>query len=372
MRRVYSDTLAADCAQLETAFPRTPVKQLKCLIAGAGALGNEVTRVLGLLGVGAVTLVDPDRVEARNLPCSIFFNGGMQSGAEKAEALAGAAQGIFPGTAWISIPSEIADVGFQTIAGCDLMFSCVDSDLARLEIAYIGKALQIPVVDGGLSGQNYANGRVTFFPGGHDHACFACMLSSQRRAQLLRECRGIVRPCTAPGRGASDHLPSTPTMAGIVAGMQVEVGLRSVLEDPNGRARSLEIGIYPSYYLTEVEIRVSASCPFHEHDAIRVMADPARTFAEMMDAAGSDSILLDWPICVSARCLACGMEWSPNKRIAWLRRFGRCPGCKGGDILELEILRAVDLGSRWSRRTPAELELPPHHVYQCGTHRVAP
>ena len=39
----------------------------RVVVAGAGALGNEVIKNLALLGVGQVVIVDLDRVELSNL-----------------------------------------------------------------------------------------------------------------------------------------------------------------------------------------------------------------------------------------------------------------------------------------------------------------
>ncbi len=43
------------------------------MVAGAGALGNEVVKNLALLGVGTILLVDLDLVEPSNLSRSVLF-----------------------------------------------------------------------------------------------------------------------------------------------------------------------------------------------------------------------------------------------------------------------------------------------------------
>ena len=95
------------------------------------------------------------------------------------------------------------------------------------------------------------------------------------------------------------------------------------------------------------------------------MPEPAvnATFEQMMDAADSDLLVLDWPVCTKVRCLACGLEWSPRSRLASLRRTGKCLDCGGRRLLELEIVRAIDRESGWLRSTPAELQLPANHLY---------
>src|SRR6266498_1188996 len=149
-----TSALAADYSRLTgTPFSSERLGKLSVIVVGAGALGNEVARILGLLGTGHVKMVDPDTVHTSNLPRSTFFWPKNAIGQNKASALVKLASSWFRDTCWTDITVEIADVGFQKIAGSDLMFSCVDSDLARLEIAYISTKLGIPVMDGGLGRQ---------------------------------------------------------------------------------------------------------------------------------------------------------------------------------------------------------------------------
>jgi molybdopterin-synthase adenylyltransferase len=115
----------------QTPFNSKLLRELAVIVVGAGALGNEVARILGLLGTGRVTVVDPDIVEASNLPRSTFFWDKDSAGQNKAKVLTKIASAWFTDTTWYAIPVEIADVGFQKIKASDLIFSCVDSDLAR-------------------------------------------------------------------------------------------------------------------------------------------------------------------------------------------------------------------------------------------------
>lgn len=330
-------------------------------------MGNEVARILGLLGTSKVTVVDPDVVEATNLPRSIFFWGEKAIGQNKASALATAAANIFPETHWIAVPREIADVGFQCLTNAALLFSCVDSDLARLEIAYISQKLRIPTVDGGLGRQNYSHGRVTYFLGTTNQACYGCMLSPRKRRELLELWQTTVRPCGPDNGDAENELISTPTMAGVVGAVQVEVGLRNLFQTKEGAqasSRSLEIQIHPSRRMEDFAIPVTADCPFHQDEThLQALPRPDATFEDILDAAGAETILLDWPICVEAKCMKCNNLWPPMQRLAALRRAGSCPACGGRRIMELQNIRAIDRNSSWQRQTPSALQLPADHLY---------
>src|SRR6185436_1639963 len=45
----------------------------RVLVAGAGAIGNEVIKLLALLGVGNILIVDFDHIEISNLTRSMLF-----------------------------------------------------------------------------------------------------------------------------------------------------------------------------------------------------------------------------------------------------------------------------------------------------------
>src|SRR5579863_2195381 len=381
MSPMYPETFRADYARLEkTPFTRARMRRLQCVVAGAGALGNEVARVLGLLGVGTVTLVDPDVVEPSNLPRSIFFWSKNAAGQNKAVTVAEAASALFPETRWAGVDREIADLGFQKLAEASVIFSCVDSDAARLEMAYISTKLGIPVIDGGLGRRNYSHGRVTYFAGRKEEACFGCMLRPAKRRELLESWDATLRPCFPQNDGEGEtELVSTPTMAGMIGSLQAEFGFRLMFEAESGRpvsSRSLELQIHPARELNEFRISLSAECPFHEQvdesgDSLHTLPRPDATFGELLERAGSDTVLLDWPICTDAKCSDCGHSWRPMLRLATLRRR-RCPSCESANIREQEIVRSIGLGSPWLNASSAALGLPADHLYTCGPNPSSP
>jgi molybdopterin/thiamine biosynthesis adenylyltransferase len=364
---VYPETFAADYSRLEdTPFRREYMSKVSAVVVGAGALGNEVARILGLLGTSTVVVIDQDMVEVSNLPRSVFFSG-QEVGQNKAWALAQIARRRFPDTEWAAIGTEIADVGFCRLADANLLFACVDSDLARLEIAYISTQLHIPVSDGGLRTRNHSHGRVTYFSGTSEHACYGCMLMPKKRRELLTLCEATIRPCCS--RTAEEELMvgSTPTMASIVAGIQVETGIRYFLNARDGTARSsrsFEIQIYPSYRMDQFTIPVSVDCPFHCVQRSRhPLPRPEATWEELLEHTRGEAVILDWPMCVEARCSACAKEWMPMLRLGVFRRRASCPACGASDVLEMQTIRTIARDSPWLRRTASELQLPADHLY---------
>lgn len=351
---------------------RTPriarnVGAVNAFVAGAGALGNEVIRALGLLGARHVVVVDPDSIESTNLTSSLFFRQSDCLGRNKATALVHAARALFPETGFDAIETEIADVGFGCFSGADILFSCVDSDLARLEIAYISSKLGIPVADAGLGALDWRCGRVSWFPSSTG-ACFGCKLTPRKLRDLLTYWNATVRPCS----GAEDQIPntSTPTLAAITGSLQVELGLRWLGEE-QAKSVTFELSLdaappMGSFFTTAR----SASCPFHQrpNEILAELPVPDATIRDLLDSvnrpAGSQPyVALDWPICCRVRCQDCGSEWAPMQRSAIVRRRAVCPSCGSRSILELESIRIIERYSAWAEKGPSAFGLPGNHLY---------
>jgi adenylyltransferase/sulfurtransferase len=349
-----------------TFLSRELMSKFKFVVVGAGALGNEAVKALGLLGAGSVLVIDPDRVELSNLSRSIFFRPADQL-KNKAETLARAACATFPHTSWDFCNAEIADVGLAKVAGANLILSCVDNDLARIEIAWLALRLNLPVSDAGLGGPDYWRGRVSFFPG-RGAACFCCKLSPQRRREVLTTAQSRGNSCWA--ETVIPVLPSTPTMAAIFGALQVDFGLRCLLDlqhAPAGsfEALTIELRLDQHPELTRFVTHITPQCPLHgpAQQPEAQLPHPHATARELLDAHGAEAIDLDWPICVAARCTKCHKDWQPMRRVAWLRRFGACPDCGSRHILENENLGDLDRRSIWADVPLIHLGLPSDHLY---------
>ena len=364
-----SSPVAYDRLEL-TAYTRRAVTKLLVAVVGCGALGSEVGRLLGLLGLGSVLLIDPDLVEATNLIHSPYLRSANSCGRPKAEVLAENLAQHFPDTSFSALCCEIADTGFQRLQNCSLLFSCTDSVLARVETCYTAYRLQLPVIDSGLKGRAFWSGRVAWLPGGRA-ACYLCQLGEARRAELLSLSLAASRSCCADLE-ENRILPSTPTMASIVAGMQVDLGLRLTTTDSGIGGAAWELSLpLPATDWRSFTIPRSADCPWHDADpALHLVQLPIdvplnESLAQYENGSNRRSSILelDWPICVKARCSDCRHLWSPMLRLATLRRGGACPICGGSRLDSIETLSAVAPGDPYARLTPLELALPRDHLF---------
>ncbi len=356
-------------------YRQSRVRHLRLAVVGLGALGSEAVRLLCLLGAGTVILVDFDTIETANLPWSMFFRKPGRTGVLKTAAIGEAVREYFPSTSVAEFPCEIADLGFGILRGTDLIFSCVDSEWARLDIAYVARELSIPVIDAGLGMPNYRQGRVSFFGGAPAAPCFSCLLSSSRRRALLTEsqqthisCSSRLHPETEDGIAVA-----TPMMASIIASLQVDYGLRELWRgtmDAGARHAEMTGGFTVNLDLMHrnsiecVTHHRAGACPFHEPCVRRVEARPDQTPAEILgELDDNHALLLDWPLCVRCRCRACGYHWRPVQRAALVRRRGRCPACGLDGVEPLETVSLIRREEHWAEMPFSALGLPDRHLH---------
>jgi len=327
----------------------------KAAVIGAGALGNELFRQLGLLGVGEVLLIDPDCVEPTNLAKCACFRVPGAAGRPKVEVLAELGRAWFPATLWVPLRLEIADVGWRLLQDCDVLFGGVDRDSARLEMARISTRLGVPVCDAGMSTSGAAVGRVSWFPG-LDAACFCCRLTARSRRAYLQTWSSSAHPCRVPEEPGG--WSATPMLAAITAGLQVHfAGLW--LGRGQTEALSLEFRLDAPEQIGLVRIPLDESCPFHTPPlALRPIS------GAFSAALGPGQVAVwEWPLCFRARCLDCSAEFEPRERVARFRRQGACPRCGGRRLLELDNRNWIAAGDPLAGLRPEQLGLPAEHLY---------
>lgn len=307
---------------------RSPERQVYALesviVAGVGALGSEVVQRLGQLRCRSVFLADPDVVEPVNLsPSSLFQAASL--GRKKVEFLLDRLVKVFPETHWAGSATEIADVDPAVFSKAQMIFSCVDSDLARTEIAALAARFGVPVCDAGLGGVSTRMGRVSWLPG-RTAACFSCLLTTRRRTSLLAFYETEVHSCSSLDAIFPTGWTSAPSTAALTAALQVEIAFASI-----GLPHAFSVSLDLDSAQREREIRHSRSieCPLHDV---------------------ADETLLIFPVCTLAECLDCGAEFNPHRRIAWVRRHGKCPECSSRKLRIRKSLRTSE--DVLARKTP--------------------
>ncbi len=353
-------------------------------VVGLGALGSEVARLLGCRGAGEVMLVDPDRLEERNLPYSRLAREAVALGLvpenplpAKVDAAAAVGGRLHPGTRWHPVCCEIADAPMQELAACEVIFSCTDNTLARAETALLSRLLGKPMIDGGLKGEAAQEGRASYFAPAA--ACYLCRLSARRRMELLQWAAASSLGCAVEQPQSS--MSGAPAMGGVVAAAMVEIALRCVRGAPEKECRASRAWVYRAardngndlsvLERQEIQLAQSADCPWHDaigRGALRPIA-PGLTVGAALRAHAAESgegpVVLEllWPLCLEARCLRCGTRCRPQQRVARVRR-GRCPACREqGALQPISCLRTIHADDPSAQYTVAELGMPEQHLF---------
>lgn len=297
----------------------------RVLVAGIGALGSELVKNLGLLGCERVFMADADVLEEKNIARSLLMRNGIAGESKVVHAIARLTE-EFPRTEWCGSAVEIADVPPEEFECADILFGCVDTDLARMEMAALAVRYRLDMCDAGLGGTSLRVGRATWFPAmtsRHEAvACFGCLLSGRRRAELLSAWESAIYACWAGSEVEKSELAwtSTPTMASIAAALQLEIALASAGKEKSAFTLHVDLDGVPM--MQRIEHKCSVECPLHE----------------TVDGGM-------FPVCTHAECSVCGAEFAPMRRVAWVRRHGVCPQCRSGAPIIRKSMHEAPVGS---------------------------
>ena len=195
------------------------------MVVGAGALGNEVIKNLALMGIGNIFIVDFDEIELANLSRSVLFRE-TDTGRKKAEVAAARAKEINPNIHVQYFHGDVTSaLGLGIFRRMDVIIGCLDNREARLAVNRFAYWINKPWVDGAI--QEFLGLARVFVPG--DGACFECSLTEQARRDLAirYSCPLLARENVLLGK-----VPTTPTIASIIAGIQSQEALKLIHNKP--------------------------------------------------------------------------------------------------------------------------------------------
>lgn len=246
-------------------FKIDKVKNARVLVAGAGALGNEVVKDLALFGVGHIYVVDFDRIEISNLTRSVLFREkDAYNHSFKAEVVAKRAMEINPQITVTPIVGNLfSDVGLGIYRRADVVIGCLDSRIARYQLNRLCMRAGKSWIDGSI--ENLTGVARVYTPG---VSCYECGLSRDEfnNIMLRTGCADVVRTQSSAGRVAT-----TPISASIIGAIQVQEAMKVIHLDTlqQGQYRTLQ-GKMLRYegMMDEMNIYKFASwkknCPAHE------------------------------------------------------------------------------------------------------------
>ena len=203
-------------------FKKEKVKNARVLVAGAGALGNEVVKNLALFGVGHIYVCDFDQIEISNLTRSVLFREeDAYNHAYKAEIVAKRAKEINPQIEVTPIVGNLfSEVGFGLYKAVDVIIGCLDSRIARYQLNRLSMRAGKTWIDGSI--ENLTGVVKVYTPG---VSCYECGLSREEfnNIMLRTGCADVVRTQTSAGR-----IATTPISASIIGAMQVQEAMKVI------------------------------------------------------------------------------------------------------------------------------------------------
>jgi molybdopterin/thiamine biosynthesis adenylyltransferase len=300
----------------------------RVLLIGAGALGNEILKNLALLGVGRVFVADRDRVENSNLSRSILFRE-SDCGRPKAEVAAARAAEIYPG---IRVQHFLGNVVYDLGAGvyrwADVILGGLDNREARVAINQATARAGKVWIDGAI--ERLDGVARVFDPA--TGPCYECTMGENDWKML--EAR---RSCALLSRGEMEQgkVPTTPTTASIIAGIQVQEAVKYLhgLDGIPGQGFIFDGTFHQSYLVSYTR---KADCPAHDPD-LPVEVLPwqvgSTRVGDLLERARSDlgpEAVVDTgrDLLGSLHCSACSEDEPIFASLGKVTESqGRCPHC---------------------------------------------
>ncbi|HUU77083.1 MAG TPA: ThiF family adenylyltransferase [candidate division Zixibacteria bacterium] len=219
------------------------IKNSTILCVGAGAVGNEICKNLGMLGVGHIKLVDFDIVSKSNINRCIFFRPHDHKKLSKVEAVAERLPEIAPNTKITPYNVKIEEAP-QEVYKADLIIMALDNDYARYMLNFGNLMLEnpLPIVNGAM-GKSFLEVEI-YLPG--VTACAVCLWSEDYYQSVMNH--QVRVKCDEFFIDTLPKFPMISTLTSIVGGiMSVEITKILISSDGKGRYPNITKGQEPNF-----------------------------------------------------------------------------------------------------------------------------
>lgn len=303
----------------------------RVIVVGAGALGNEVLKLLALMGVGNITVVDFDVVSFSNLSRMVLFRE-EDIGKPKVEIAAKRIKEINPEIKITPINDDIRfALGLGEYRDNDLIFGCLDSVNARYELNRKCMLAGVEWIDGGISDYHGQVVRYSPFTG----ACYECNFTDKtiERFQKRYSCPfGLVS-------GQNDEkIPTTAVTTSIIAAFQVQQGLLMLHGINEGINPGERLFVYMKPFRMYVDkLPYNNQCMAHHslpEDIKKFSYSPNMSINSAIEKASEispdiDTFVFNYEIVTEMLCPTCGNKETilrPKEKIN--QHLTKCPNCK--------------------------------------------
>jgi hypothetical protein len=250
------------------------LKSLSIAVVGCSGTGSWVIEQLARLGVGELVLVDPDLMENKNLNRIVGSRGvDARRKRTKVETLCKSVCSMGTGVEVTAFgEATYSETVARAVAGCDIVFGCMDSVEGRDRLNRIATFYTIPYFDlgvrldaDGMGGISIVCGNVNFLlPDGSSLLSRGCYSSESLRNDILRrtnpeQYKGLLDEGYI--KGAKVESPAVISINGFCATMAVNellARLHPFREEPGRQFRHQQFDLVNSFWN---QIEDSGACP---------------------------------------------------------------------------------------------------------------
>jgi len=344
-------------------WDQNKIRETRVLVIGAGALGNEILKNLGLLGFRDIVVMDLDRIEESNLSRTVLFRS-ENVGEYKANAAARSVEAISGESNVRAIVGNVMhDCGLGLFSWSDVILAGLDNREARLWINRCAWKVNRPWIDGAIEG---INGVARVFVAG-SAPCYECTLGETdwKLLEKRMSCNLLTRESNVEGK-----VPTTPTISSIIAGIQVQEAVKLIHGMPTlaGHGFVFE-GLNHSSY--RVEYTANADCMSH-YTLERIVECPERashlTLEDLLERGkrdlGTKEVTIEFSRDVVHKlvCPKCGTEeerFAPVGSISFAE--GKCP--QDGQMRAVATIHNYSGSESYGARSLDHLGLPVFDVF---------
>ncbi|MGA8858292.1 MAG: ThiF family adenylyltransferase [Candidatus Bathyarchaeia archaeon] len=228
------------------------IRDSSVLLAGAGAIGNEVAKNLAMLGVGRIIIVDRDTVEMSNVSRMVFFEK-SDLGKNKAEVLAKKIHRKYPFVQTIAFRGALERLPLKFYLDSNVIVCGLDNVVSRIFLTQICRKYSVPLVDGGITGMN---GRIHVYLPPND-ACPVCIFPPNQYSKIV----GLRNPCDAPLE--QEAVPSFSTTISLVSSILAQETIKLIIgmEEYRSNARWPESSGQPLRSVLFLDLRNNRYTP---------------------------------------------------------------------------------------------------------------
>jgi adenylyltransferase/sulfurtransferase len=342
------------------------LSQTQAIVAGAGALGNEVLKLLALLGFGQVTVIDFDRVARSNLARMVLFREG-DIGRPKAEVAAERVQELNPELQARAIVGDLRfDLGLGDYRAASVVFGCLDSVEARWALNRKCRQASVEWINAGISDYH---GQVTrYHP--QEGACYECNFTDQTWERISRR---YSCPFGLRAMDSELQVPTTAVTTSAIASLQVQEALLLLHRETGGLAPGERLSLYMKpYRMFQDVLPLNPDCLAHTPILEPCSPLPGSThsltagevirYAQGL-APGARAMELPFDLVQAFSCPSCGKVepvLRPKEKV--FQHQAICPAC--GSLREPEMIRTIFPDSPLAGHRLCDLGLPEHEIIE--------